>query len=251
MKKLGFNMAQILKKLARKTGVVLRGGWRPVSDRWHLQYRNKDWFNQEAASKEGYHSQWGQDKWMAENIFKRRRGGFFVDIGAYNGIDISNTYYFEKQLGWSGICVEPMPRPFAELSKNRNCICAQGCVADRDGEAEFLEVEGDEMLSGLASTLNQSHAGRIEGRRINRIKVPRFSLNTLLNRYKVNSVDFVSIDTEGSEMEILRHFDWDGPKIGVLCIENTYHGDLLAEFLYGKGYRLNCILHGDEIYVRA
>ena len=61
----------------------------------------------------------------------------------------------------------------------------------------------------------------------------------------------MSIDTEGSEMEILRNFDWEGIKINVLCVENTYYGDLLAEFLYDRGYRLNAILRGDEIYVRV
>jgi FkbM family methyltransferase len=243
-------MAQILEKLARKTGVVLRGGWRPVTDRWRLHKRDRSWFDDKAFSKEGYCGQWGQDKWVVEKIFQHRRNGFFVDIGANDGVSVSNSYYLEKQLVWSGICVEPMPKAFVELSQNRKCICVQGCVAGQDGEAEFLEVEGNEMLSGLASTLNQSHQQRIEGNRINKIIVPCFSLSTLLRRYQVSAVDFMSIDTEGSEMDILSNFDWGGVKISVLCVENTYHGDLLAEFLYGKGYRLDGILQGDEIYVR-
>lgn len=216
-----------------------------------MQKRTLDGFDESTVKREGFYGQNGQDKWVVEKIFHQRRNGVFIDIGANDGVSISNSYYLERHLGWSGICVEPMPKAFAELSQNRKCICVQGCVAGRDGEAEFLEVEGNEMLSGLASTLNQSHHERIAGNQINRIIVPCFSLNSLLLQYKISAVEFMSIDTEGSEMEILRNFDWGGVKINVLCVENTYHGDLLAELLYGKGYRLDCILQGDEIYVRA
>jgi FkbM family methyltransferase len=243
-------MSLIAAKCRRKVGVLLRGGWRPIRDRYRLQKQNPDGFEEETIKRGGYYGQNGQDKWVVEKIFKNRRDGFFVDIGANDGIDISNSYYLEQKLGWSGICVEPMPKVFAELVRNRKCICVNGCVAAQDGEAEFLEVEGNEMLSGLASTLNKAHHERIIGRRINKMKLPCFCLNTLLRHHKVKEVDFMSIDTEGSEMEILRNFDWNGIKINVLCVENTYHGDLLAEFLYDRGYRLNAILRGDEIYIR-
>lgn len=244
-------MSFIAAKFKRKAGVFLRGGWRPIWDRYWMQRQSLDGFDGETIKRGGYYGQNGQDKWVVEKIFKHHRGGFFVDIGANNGIDISNSFYLEQQLGWSGICVEPMPKVFAELARNRKCRCVHGCVAAQDGEAEFLEVEGNEMLSGLASTLNQAHHERILGHRINKLKLPCFRLDTLLRQYKVNQVDFMSIDTEGSEMEILRNFDWEGIKINVLCVENTYHGDLLAEFLYDRGYRLNAILCGDEIYVRV
>jgi FkbM family methyltransferase len=244
-------MSQTLKKLGRKAGVVLRGGWRPVMDRWRLQKRNHDRFDQGAIKKEGYYSQHGQDKWVVEKIFKRRGGGFFVDIGAYNGVDISNTYYLEQQLGWSGICVEPIPKLFAEVARNRKCACVHGCVAARDEEVEFLEVEGCETLSGLATALAQTHDERIIGHKINKLKLPGFRLDTLLRRHKIQKVDFMSIDTEGSEMDILRNFDWSGFEIHVICVENTYFGDRLPEFLYRRGYRLDTILGSDEIYVRA
>jgi len=244
-------MSLIAAKLRRKAGVLLRGGWRPVRDRYGLLKQNPAGFDGETVRRAGFHGQNGQDKWVVEKVFNQRRGGFFVDIGANNGIDISNTYYLEQQLGWSGICVEPMPKVFAQLAQNRKCICVQGCVAAQDGEAEFLEVEGNEMLSGLSSTLNQAHQERIVGHRINKLKLPCFCLNTLLRQHQVKQVDFMSIDTEGSEMEILRNYDWESIRIKALCVENTYHGDLLAELLYNRGYRLSTILSGDEIYVRV
>ncbi len=244
-------MPQLLKKLARKSGVVLRGGWRPVLDRWLFQRRNRNRFNRVAIGKEGYYSENGQDKWVVEEVFKRRREGFFVDIGAYNGVEISNSYYLEQQLGWSGICVEPIPKLFTRLARDRKCICVHGCVAPEDGEVEFLEVEGCETLSGLATTLGETNDERIIGHKLNKLKLPGFRLDTLLRRHKVRKVDFLSIDTEGSEMAILRNFDWDQFEIDVICVENTYFGDQMPEFLYGRGYRLNMILNSDEIYIRT
>jgi FkbM family methyltransferase len=244
-------MSQMAAKLRRKAGVLVRGGWRPVWDRQTLQKKIPAGFDAESVRRGGFHGQNGQDKWVVEKIFKHRRNGFFVDIGANDGMDINNSYYLEQQLGWSGICVEPMPKVFAALARNRKCTCVHGCVAAQDGEVEFLEVEGSEMLSGLASTLNAAHQERITGHRINKLKLPGFSLTTLLRNHNVAEVDFMSIDTEGSEMEILRNFDWQGgARIKVICVENTYHGDLMPEFLYARGYRLQVILAGDEIYVR-
>jgi len=244
-------MLQTLKKLRRKFGVVTRGGWRPVLDRWRLQRLSHAELTKEAIKREGYHSENGQDKWVVENIFKRHRGGFFVDIGAYDGIQISNTYYLENQLGWSGLCVEPIPKLFAKLARNRKCICVQGCVAASDGDVDFLEVEGCETLSGLATALDETQDKRIIGHKINKLHLPGFRLETLLKKHGVEKVDFLSIDTEGSELAILRNFDWAQVKIDVICVENTYHGDLLAELLYRNGYHLNAILNGDEIYVCA
>jgi FkbM family methyltransferase len=244
-------MFRSFKKLGRKTGVILRGGIRPVLDRWRLHKIMRDRFSPEALKKEGYHSQNGQDKWAVEDIFQRRQGGFFVDIGAYNGVDISNTYYLEQQLGWSGICVEPLPKLFAALKQSRKCACVQGCITAKDGEVEFLEVEGCETLSTLATALNMTRDERVDGHKINKLRLPGFRLDTLLRLHNIKKVDFMSIDTEGSEMDILRNFDWNGIQIAALCVENIYFGDLLAEFLYCRGYQLNAILGSDEIYVRT
>jgi FkbM family methyltransferase len=242
-------MRDILKKFRRKTGVILRGGLQPVLDRRRLHKMHRDRFSQEAIKNEGYYSQNGQDKWAAEVIFDGRRNGFFLEIGAYNGLDLSNTCYLERKLGWAGICVEPVPSLYAALSRNRKCVCVQGCVTAKDGEVEFLEVEGCETLSTLANSLGEAEDERVAGHKINRLKLPGLALNTLLRRHQVPKVDFMSIDTEGSEMEILKKFDWGAVPITAICIENIYFGDLLAEFLYERGYRLDAILGSDEIYV--
>lgn len=70
-----------------------------------------------------FYSQYKQDEYLYKKFFKKKRNGVFFDIGAHNGIKISNTYFFEKNLGWTGVCVEPRDSAFEELEKNRECIC--------------------------------------------------------------------------------------------------------------------------------
>ena len=69
------------------------------------------------------YSQYGQDVYLINSIFPDRINGYFVDVGAYDGITLSNTFILEKHLGWSGICIEPNPEAFEKLRANRSCIC--------------------------------------------------------------------------------------------------------------------------------
>jgi len=72
--------------------------------------------------KEEYYSQYQQDKYLNEIVFKNKEKGFFLDIGAHDGASLNNTYFFEKYRKWNGICIEPIPEVFAKLDENRNCI---------------------------------------------------------------------------------------------------------------------------------
>lgn len=64
-----------------------------------------------------YNSQWQQDKILNELIFKNKKNGFFVDVGAHDGKDISNSLFFEEYLNWDGICIEPNAKVYKELLK--------------------------------------------------------------------------------------------------------------------------------------
>lgn len=103
-----------------------------------------------------YYSQIGQDKYVNEKIFRGVEKGFFVDIGAHDGITFNNSYFFEKYKNWNGICVEPLPEVYELLIKNRKCVCIEGAVSTEDGYQEFLRVKGitrTEMLSGLINMM--------------------------------------------------------------------------------------------------
>jgi len=76
-----------------------------------------------------YYSQSNQDKWVAE-FLEFKKNGYFIEVGAYDGIQTSNTYFFEKNFNWSGICIEANPSVFNSLIKNRKSVNVNKAVTD-------------------------------------------------------------------------------------------------------------------------
>jgi FkbM family methyltransferase len=202
-----------------------------------------------------YYSQDGQDRFLHQKFFKNKREGTFFEIGAHDGITRSNLYYFEKNLKWKGICVEPHPDRFNELKKNRNCICINGCIFNNEGTADFLQINGySEMLSGITVTYDEKHKKRIDseikkfGGKKKIIKTPTFTFNQICKKTNFNHFDIVSIDVEGSEKIILKSIDFNEINIDFIIIENNYNGNEIKNFLAKKGYKLVKKIGGDEIY---
>lgn len=203
-----------------------------------------------------YTSQYAQDRYVNDRFFHNKREGVFVDIGASDGVTGSNSYFFEKELGWRGICVEPIPSSFAKLEKARSCRLVHGAVSDRPGTASFLYVEDIPELSGLVATYHPRHLERV-GRELAEIEgtmstmeVPCFCLGDLLDEEGITHVDFLSLDTEGSELAILKSIDFDRFSIDVIAVENNYHNPEYHSFLASKGYRLITRLACDELYTK-
>lgn len=213
--------------------------------------------NRVFVSKKGnpYCSQWGQDKFANETFFKNKRDGVFVDIGAFDGQVFSNSYFFEKNLGWKGICIEPNPESFNKLIKSRNCTCIHGAISNESGNANFYKITGYcEQLSGLEQYYHPKHLNRIN-KELNQfggdkecISVKCYHLNDLLNAQKIKKVDFLSLDTEGSEYEILQSINFNDIVIDVITVENNYQDNRIRPFLEAKGYSLVKTIESDEIY---
>lgn len=215
------------------------------------------------SQENNFYSQCGQDKFLYEKFFKNKTNGVFVDIGAHDGITFSNTFFFKKHLGWKGLCVEPMPDIFAQLAKNRSCICIEACIYDKSDTAKFLRVHSTsfwtEMLSGIVDTYDPKHLQRIALEISNgkgfceEITVHCYPLNTLLSLHNFDHVDYLSLDTEGGELDILKSIDFEKFTIDVIDVENNYKDPEFERFLKSKGYQK---LAGnpcpfDEMYVRS
>lgn len=204
-----------------------------------------------------YYSQYKQDQFLVEHVFHHKKNGVFFDIGAHDGISLSNTYYFEKELGWTGICVEPQDENFQLLAKNRNCICLHGGIFDTEGELEFVKVNGpSEMLSGLAQTYDPRHLKRAQleiaqlGGSIEIVKIKTFLFNDVCAKNNITHIDFLSVDTEGSEEKILHSIDFEHINISVIAVENNYKENTIKLFLETKGYMLLCKVGCDDIYIK-
>lgn len=202
-----------------------------------------------------YFSQYGQDRFLDEKVFNHRRGGFFLDIGANDGVTYSNTYFFEKFRGWSGICVEPHPHAFAKLKENRKCTVINFGINKAEELLEFVKIEGYcEMLSGLKDNYNVDHLKRIENEiavhkgSYEVINIPCKRIDTILNEHRISNIDYCSIDIEGGEFEALESVDLQKYEIRVLSIENNYFGNKLNRYLKKFGYRHLRTVKCDEIY---
>jgi len=193
-----------------------------------------------------------------KNILPTKKNGVFVDIGANDGIFLSNTYFFEKKRGWRGICIEPIPETFATLRQNRNCICVQGCIGPENQKGiPFLRISGPlEGLSGIIERYDPKHVQRIEkqlkeyGGSSEIIEVDCYNLNDLLTHHHMTHIDFLSIDTEGGELEILKSIDFEKFQIDVITVENNYKDPEFQPFMLSKGYRFVTSLEQDLIFVR-
>lgn len=204
-------------------------------------------------------SQLGQDR-IVDEYLRGKRDGVFVDVGAYDGVTFSNTLLLERDRGWTGICIEPLPDVFAELRRNRRCVCVQACMGNREEPAvDFLNVASaavsTRMLSGVLSEYDPRHLRRVDaelnsaGGSKSVIQVPMRHLHGLLLEHGIGTVDYLSIDTEGSELLILRSTILS--EIGNPCItvENNYDDPAIDAVLRAQGYRLHTLLQWDRFYV--
>jgi FkbM family methyltransferase len=206
-------------------------------------------------------SQLGQDK-IVDEYLHGKRNGVFVDIGAYDGVTFSNTLMLERERGWKGICIEPLPDIFAELQKNRRCICVQACIGNREErEVEFLAVQSEaawtRMLSGVLSEYDPRHLARVDvelnayGGSKCVIQVPMRHLHAVLHEHGIGNVDYLSIDTEGSELLILRSTILSVIGNPCITVENNYNDPSIDAVLGNQGYRLHTSIQWDRFYVHA
>lgn len=204
-----------------------------------------------ALATNNYKSQAGQDQYVNEIFFKNKRNGVFIDIGAHDGVSYSNTWFYEKILGWTGICIECNPQIYNLLAKNRSCTCICGCISDIEGSVKFRQVDGHNLLSGIESKLDAMDKIRLENlnANFNIIDVPSYRLNNILEKNKIYYADFLSLDVEGGELDILKTIDFDRFYISIITVENNYQKPDIALFLESKGFRFITRLHVDDIYL--
>lgn len=181
--------------------------------------------------------------------------GFFVEFGATNGLDLSNTYLLEDSFGWKGILCEPAIAWHKELKSNRLAAIDTRCVYSVSGKQLNFTEGSNKELSGIT-------AFAVADERISRDKksvsyqVETVSLRDLLRTYDAPAhIDFLSIDTEGSEFEILKDFAFEEYSFGFICVEHnrTHIRGKLNQLLIKNGYyQIHSELsQWDDWYVRG
>lgn len=184
-----------------------------------------------------------------------KRGGFFVEFGATDGVGISNTLLLERDFGWTGVLAEPARYWHEPLRANRRCTISTHCVWHASGQTLLFNETADRELSTIDNLSSRDgHApSRVNG---DRYEVPTISLLDLLAQSSApRTIDYLSIDTEGSEPDILAAFDFARYDIGIITVEHNYtpNRQLLHQLLVANGYerRFEALSQWDDWYVRT
>jgi FkbM family methyltransferase len=197
------------------------------------------------------YSQFEQDKFIYNKYFVNKSKGYFVDIGAHDGITFSNSKFFEE-LGWDGVCIEPNPKVFDMLLSNRKCKCIKKAITNNKGISQFFQItDGPDMLSGLVGEFTDNAIARIHH------ELESFSesfdyidveCDLFENIIQNNKIDFLSLDTEGNELKILQTIDFNKFDIDVITIENNDYDNKFFNYITPKGYQFIVRLGCDEVY---
>ncbi len=197
-----------------------------------------------------FHSEFGQDKYLDEVVFKGKRDGVFFEAGALDGILDSNTLFFERERGWTGLLVEANPESAEKCKKNRTSQVFSCGIDDHAHQAQFLRcVGGLTGWSGIDEKIEPEHRLRIK----NHVKVSEtveiacMTLQEALQHAGITRVDYCVLDIEGAEYGVLQAFDWKIP-IEVFEIEDNFGNYPFDRLMEDRGYKKLIRLGVSNIY---
>ena len=204
------------------------------------------------------YSQDHQDEYLYHTFFQGKKDGFYVEIGALDGITISNSLLFH-QLGWKGMLIEANPEQYELMRRNRahpNTICVYGAAYCSNTSLTFRINDGyTTALSGIENCYDDRHVQRIarenalHGCQSKFVQVPAYRTQDLFEKHGIHIIDYLSIDVEGGEFAVLEGIDFDKTMVHVLSVEDNYgelpkYKQLLQKHMEHVG-RIGC----DEIFV--
>lgn len=177
-----------------------------------------------------FFSQFNQDIVLWEEHFRfLNRPGVFFDVAAHEPMFISNTYFFEKCLGWEGVCVEANPEYHDALRKYRTCSLVKTCLSNKEEIVEFILGGGH---GGINST-NKNSGYPVSPTQVSMRCQPTSLVLKITGIYKI---DYLSLDVEGHELHILESIDWKKTQVNVITIEPSVVEAI--EFLLNKGFKI-------------
>lgn len=199
--------------------------------------------------KRHYKSQYGQDR-IIEKLCYPKGGethkGVFIEVGSWDGVDISNTYYLEKMRDWTGVIVEPIKTQAESSMHNRWCKTFYGVVYDKNGIERFHHIKGySEMLSGVEGGYHPDYQRRVSkeisdhNQQTEVVNLECKTINGLMDSYGLTNADYLSLDTQTSELKVLRSYD--SKKNPVKCIGfdgNGINKSELHTWFTENGYKL-------------
>ncbi len=191
-------------------------------------------------------------------ILNKKQNGFFLEVGAYNGISESVSLRFETELKWKGILIEPNPIHFKFLKKNRGKnICLNYICLNQKNLNQKIYIKNLNQMSYLVSENGSFGLNDYPIDRINALAKKSMSgdfnnficevqtLKNIFDAQEIKKIDLAIIDVEGSEIDLLDGIDFSKVDIDLFCIE-TYNFKRLDEFMKKKDYIYIKKLHKED-----
>ena len=210
--------------------------------------------SQDPYNLEGRHSLGdGQPRLLDQRYFhERKKGGFFIEAGAFNGESDSTTLHFELEHGWTGLLVEPVPEYFNQLlTKKRRAWAVQTCLStQRTPETVKFSLAGTSKatMTGIAGNATEEDM---------LVEMQCLPLYSLLLSMGNPTVDFLSLDIEGAEFQVLKNIPWDSVDIRAISVETEFAGEVMEgdrsdiiNLLTGLGYTHLDSIARDDIFVK-
>jgi len=168
-----------------------------------------------------FYSQLGEDLLIYRNFINQyTEDGVFLELGAFDGVKLSNTLFFEKELGFSGILIEPVKEAYDRLVVNRpKSTCYNSAISSSESDVELLVNGG---VSGIRSHMNKNFIDRWHPNPTTR-KVKTDTLSRIFREQQLRYIDLFSLDVEGGELDVLETIDWGSISIYLICIELDTH----------------------------
>jgi len=175
-----------------------------------------------------------QEDILIGKFFNNKKTGFYIDIGANDPIKMNNTYRFYK-IGWRGILIEPHPKKFTKITETRpQDLKLKIGIGLKEGIIPYYEANPDSYSTFSLKEIEHYLKDNIEI--INTRQVLIEPLSFILDKYCNKPIDFLSIDTEGFDLDVLKSNNWDKYRPKLICIE-TDKGKPINEFMKTIGYK--------------
>lgn len=172
-----------------------------------------------------FSSQQSEDRILFEKHLNYPNG-FFIELGAMDGVTYSNTLFFEKYLNWKGILIEPTNQYESLILNRPKCFNFNYAVSKKYGEVEFV---GNHALGGIKETMDDKHFYGWKLNEQNTYKVkskPMYEIiNEVKNKIKIDKIDLLSLDVEGGELDVLETYDWEIPTLFILIEMDGHNSD--------------------------
>lgn len=173
--------------------------------------------------KKTFYSQLGEDFFIYRNfINKERKDGMYIELGACDGILFSNTLFFEKELKFHGILIEPVKKFFIKLLQNRYYNLCYNCAIST--QKEDIEILINGAVSGIKKHMKDTFVQSWHKHSLVK-KVKTTTLSKLLKEHAIKYVDFMSLDVEGGELDVLQTIDFQATPMYLICIELDNHNE--------------------------